>query len=97
MYSTQSDVCVGVCVCDSVCVCVCVCVYLFTKIEVLQILMYNLCLPLFRAARAQRNGWFDAEIVPVKTKIKDKSGQEKEVLVSVLGVFLQLEVSLEKI
>ena len=39
-----------------------------------------------RAARAQRNGWFDAEIVPVKTKVKAKDGQEREVLVSILTI-----------
>lgn len=33
-----------------------------------------------RAERAQKAGWFDDEIVPFKTKIKDpKSGEEKEV------------------
>ena len=33
-----------------------------------------------RAERAQKAGWFDEEIVPFKTKIKDpKSGEEKEI------------------
>ena len=33
-----------------------------------------------RAEVAQKAGWFDDEIVPIKTKIKDpKSGEEKEV------------------
>ena len=35
-----------------------------------------------RAAAAQRNGWFNDEIVPVKTVIKDKEGNEKETVVS---------------
>ena len=33
-----------------------------------------------RAERAQKEGWFDDEIVPFKTKVKDpKTGEEKEV------------------
>ena len=33
-----------------------------------------------RAEVAQKSGWFDDEIVPIKTKVKDpKSGEEKEV------------------
>ena len=33
-----------------------------------------------RAERAQKNGWFDDEIAPFKTKVKDpKTGEEKEV------------------
>ncbi|KAL8949075.1 MAG: hypothetical protein Q9222_004782, partial [Ikaeria aurantiellina] len=33
-----------------------------------------------RAERAQKAGWFDDEIVPIKTVVKDpKSGEEKEV------------------
>ena len=36
-----------------------------------------------RAERAQKAGWFDDEIVPFKTKIKDpKSGEEKEVILT---------------
>lgn len=34
-----------------------------------------------RATIAQENGWFDAEIVPVKTILKDKDGNEKPVTV----------------
>ncbi|KAJ2838229.1 3-ketoacyl-CoA thiolase with broad chain length specificity [Coemansia sp. 'formosensis'] len=35
-----------------------------------------------RAARAQKEGLFDAEIYPVKTKITDKDGNEQEIVVS---------------
>ncbi|KAJ2741490.1 3-ketoacyl-CoA thiolase with broad chain length specificity [Coemansia sp. BCRC 34301] len=35
-----------------------------------------------RAARAQKEGLFDAEIYPVKTTITDKDGNEKEIVVS---------------
>ncbi|KAJ2015669.1 3-ketoacyl-CoA thiolase with broad chain length specificity [Coemansia sp. RSA 455] len=35
-----------------------------------------------RAARAQKEGLFDAEIYPVKTKITDKDGNEQEVVIS---------------
>ncbi|KAJ2833636.1 3-ketoacyl-CoA thiolase with broad chain length specificity [Coemansia furcata] len=35
-----------------------------------------------RAARAQKEGLFDAEIYPVKTKIADKDGNEQEIVVS---------------
>lgn len=36
-----------------------------------------------RAEVAQKAGWFDEEIVPIKTKVKDpKTGQEKEIVVS---------------
>lgn len=35
----------------------------------------------FRAAKAQNEGLFDAEIVPVKTLLKDKDGNEKTVVV----------------
>lgn len=34
-----------------------------------------------KAAAAQKNGWFKDEIVPVQTKIKDKSGNLKDVTV----------------
>jgi acetyl-CoA acyltransferase 1 len=34
-----------------------------------------------RAAAAWKNGWFDAEVIPVKTKITDKEGNEKEVTI----------------
>ncbi|KAG0093063.1 3-ketoacyl-CoA thiolase with broad chain length specificity [Podila epicladia] len=35
-----------------------------------------------KAAKAQKEGKFDSEIVPVKTMIKDKEGNEKEIIVS---------------
>lgn len=35
-----------------------------------------------KAAKAQKEGKFDGEIVPVKTTIKDKDGTEKEITVS---------------
>jgi len=35
-----------------------------------------------KAVAAQKNGWFDAEIVPVKTISLDKDGEEKEIVVS---------------
>lgn len=35
-----------------------------------------------KAARAQKEGWFDAEIVPVKTTVRDLSGQEHDVTIS---------------
>lgn len=35
-----------------------------------------------KAAAAQKNGLFDAEIIPVNTKITDKDGNEKEITVS---------------
>ncbi len=34
-----------------------------------------------KAAAAQKNGWFKDEIVPVQTKIKDKSGNLKDIIV----------------
>ena len=34
-----------------------------------------------KAAEAQKNGWFKDEIVPVKTSIKDKEGNLKEIVV----------------
>ena len=37
-----------------------------------------------RAARAQKNGYFKNEIVPVKTKITDKDGKERSITVSYL-------------
>ena len=44
-----------------------------------------------RAAKAQKEGWFDREIVPVKTVLKDKDGNEKPVVVSIntQGPYLQ--------
>ncbi|KRX09163.1 Thiolase-like protein [Pseudocohnilembus persalinus] len=35
-----------------------------------------------KAAQAQKNGWFKDEIVPVKTTILDKEGNEKEITVT---------------
>merc|ERR1711907_95843 len=35
-----------------------------------------------KATAAQKNGWFDAEIVPVKTISLDKDGEEKEITVT---------------
>jgi len=35
-----------------------------------------------RAEVAQKGGWFDDEIVPIATKVKDKNGGEKEVVLS---------------
>ncbi len=35
----------------------------------------------FRAKAAQENGWFKDEIIPVRTIIKDKEGNEKPVTV----------------
>jgi acetyl-CoA acyltransferase 1 len=35
-----------------------------------------------KAVQAQKNGWFDAEIVPVTTIFTDKDGEEKEITVS---------------
>lgn len=35
-----------------------------------------------RAEKAQKQGWFDDEIVPIKTKVKGPDGEEKEVVVS---------------
>ncbi|KAJ3473197.1 hypothetical protein NLG97_g10457 [Lecanicillium saksenae] len=35
-----------------------------------------------RAERAQKAGWFDDEIVPIKAKIEDKDGNMKEILVT---------------
>lgn len=35
-----------------------------------------------KAAKAQQQGWFDAEIVPVTTKVKDKDGNEKTVVIA---------------
>ncbi|ELR06997.1 hypothetical protein VC83_06784 [Pseudogymnoascus destructans] len=36
-----------------------------------------------RAERAQKSGWFDDEIIPIETTIKDpKTGEEKKILVS---------------
>jgi len=35
-----------------------------------------------KATVAQKNGWFDAEIVPVTTTIVDKNGDEKEITVT---------------
>eukprot|EP00164_Ancoracysta_twista_P000671 GFYU01000889.1.p2 GENE.GFYU01000889.1~~GFYU01000889.1.p2 ORF type:complete len:440 (-),score=170.59 GFYU01000889.1:237-1481(-) len=35
-----------------------------------------------KAAAAQKNGWFDAEIVPIKTTVKDKEGNEQEVTIT---------------
>lgn len=35
-----------------------------------------------KASEAQKNGLFDSEIVPVKTKLKDAKGEEKEVVIS---------------
>jgi len=35
-----------------------------------------------KAADAQRNGWFDSEIIPVKTVLADKDGNEKEITVN---------------
>lgn len=37
---------------------------------------------IYRAKKAADSGLFDAEIVPVTTKVKDDSGQEKTVTVS---------------
>jgi hypothetical protein len=37
---------------------------------------------LHRAKKAADSGLFDAEIVPVTTKVKDEKGQEKTVTVS---------------
>lgn len=34
-----------------------------------------------KAARAQKEGWLQKEITPYKTMIKDKDGNEKEILV----------------
>lgn len=34
-----------------------------------------------KAAHAQKMGWSQAEITPYKTKVLDKEGNEKEVLV----------------
>lgn len=34
-----------------------------------------------KAAKAQQQGWFDAEIIPVTTKVKDKDGNEKTVVI----------------
>ena len=35
-----------------------------------------------KASEAQKKGLFDSEIVPVKTKLKDAKGEEKEVVIS---------------
>lgn len=35
-----------------------------------------------RAERAQKQGWFDDEIVPIKTKLKGPDGEEKEVIIN---------------
>lgn len=35
-----------------------------------------------RAERAQKNGWFDDEIVPITVKVKDKDGKETETLIT---------------
>jgi acetyl-CoA acyltransferase 1 len=35
-----------------------------------------------KAAQAQKNGWFDAEIVPVEATVTDKDGEEKTIMVS---------------
>jgi acetyl-CoA acyltransferase 1 len=35
-----------------------------------------------RAAHAQKSGWYDDEIIPVKTILKDKDGNQKEVTIS---------------
>lgn len=35
-----------------------------------------------KAVNAQKNGLFDSEIVPVKTILKNKEGEEKEVVIS---------------
>jgi len=35
-----------------------------------------------KAAQAQKNGWFDAEIIPVQTVFTDKDGEEKEITVT---------------
>ena len=38
-----------------------------------------------RAAAAWKNGWYDAETVPVKTRIEDKEGNSKDITVSILA------------
>jgi acetyl-CoA acyltransferase 1 len=35
-----------------------------------------------KAVQAQKNGWFDAEIIPVTTVFTDKDGEEKEITVT---------------
>lgn len=35
-----------------------------------------------RAEAAQKQGWFDDEIVPIKTKVKGPDGEEKEVVLT---------------
>lgn len=35
-----------------------------------------------RAETAQKQGWFDDEIVPIKTKVKGPDGEEKEVVLT---------------
>lgn len=35
-----------------------------------------------RAEKAQNQGWFDDEIVPIKTKVKGPDGEEKEVVLT---------------
>lgn len=35
-----------------------------------------------RAEKAQKEGWFDDEIVPIKTKVKGPDGEEKEVVLT---------------
>ena len=44
----------------------------------------------FRASKAQQNGLFDAEIVPVKTKLIQTDGSERMVTVSYFVHYLKL-------